>query len=90
MTFHLADGVGVGECGERGGISRQGSTMGRLAEGEKVVSKGPRLIYRQGVTQRRPFGGLPAAQFKREFLPLSGLLGRWDGNTLEALIGTLT
>src|ERR1035441_107494 len=83
MTFHLADGVGVSEGGERGGISRQRSALGRLAEGEKVVSKGPRLIDRQAVAQRGPFGRLPAAQFESEFLPLTGLVGRRDGHTPE-------
>src|SRR5512141_2991519 len=83
MTFHLADGIGVGEGGECGGISRQRWTMRRLAEGGKLVSKGPRLINRQAVTQREPFGCLLPAQFESEFLPLSGQLGRRDGNTLE-------
>ena len=33
-TFHLADGVGVGERGERGGISREQPALRRLAERE--------------------------------------------------------
>ena len=81
MTFHLADGVGVGERGERGGISRQRAALSRLAKEEQVVSKGPRLIDRETVTQRRPLGCLLAAQFESEFLPLSGLVGRRDGNS---------
>jgi len=76
MTFHFADGVGVGERGERGGISRQGSALGRLAKEEELVRKGSRLIDRQAVPQRWPFGCLLAAQFASEFLPLSGLVGR--------------
>src|SRR5664279_4776745 len=44
MTFHLPDGVGVGERNERGGIRRKRGALGRLAEGEKVVRKGARLI----------------------------------------------
>ena len=66
MRFHLADGVGVGERGECGGISRQRSAMSRLTEGEKVVSKGSCLINRQAVAQRGPFGCFLAPQFERE------------------------
>ena len=32
MTFHLTDGVGVRERGERGGIRRKRSAVRRLAE----------------------------------------------------------
>ena len=54
------------------------------------MSKGSRLINRQAVTQPRPFGCLLAAQFESEFLPLSGLVGRRDGNTLEGSLEILT
>jgi hypothetical protein len=90
MTFHLADGVGIGERGERGGISGQRAALRRLAEEEEFVSKGSRLINRQAVTQRRPFGCLLAAQFESEFLPFRGLVGRRGGNTLERFPEILT
>src|SRR5208282_3142837 len=55
MMFHLADGVGVGGRGERGGVSRQRAALRLLGEEEELVSKGPRFIDRQAVTQGRPF-----------------------------------
>ncbi len=71
MSFHFAYGVGVGEGGERGGVSRERATLRRLAEDKEVMSKGPRLINGEGVTQGRPFGGFLAAQVESQFLPLS-------------------
>src|SRR5690242_7610411 len=59
--------------------------MRLLGEGEKIVSECAGRINRQAITQRRPFGRLPASKFKRKRLPLSGLVRGGDGNALESL-----
>jgi hypothetical protein len=61
MTFHLADGVRVGESSKRRSICRQWATLRCLAQHEEAVSKGPRFINRQAVAQRWPFGCLQEA-----------------------------
>src|ERR1035437_6238696 len=90
MAFHLTDGVSVGERSERGGIRRKRSAVRRLADEEELVSERSRLINRQAVTERGPFGCLLAAQFEDEFLPFGGLVGRRDGDTLEGMPESLS
>ena len=74
MTFHLANGVGIGKGCEGGRIRGKRGAEGCLAEGKELVGESARLINRQGVTQRGPLGGFLAAKFESEFLPLSSLL----------------
>src|ERR1017187_7205739 len=81
MTFHLANRVTVGKGGERGGVSGQRTALRGLTEVEKLTGKGARGINRQAVSQIRPFVRFLAAQFEREFPPLSRSFRRRLRNT---------
>src|SRR5690349_9867588 len=73
MSFHLANGVGVGQRCQGGGIGRKRRAVSCLAEGEKVVGEGPCLVDRQAVTQRRPLADFLPAEFQTQFPPLEAL-----------------
>ena len=81
MTFHLANRVTVGKGGERGGVSGQRTALRGLSEVEEFAGKGARAINRQAVSQIRPFVRFLAAQFEREFPPLSRSFRRRPRNT---------
>src|SRR5690348_5664789 len=85
MAFHLADGVGVGQRRQGGGIGRQRRAVSPLAESEKLVGEGPGLVDREAVTQGRPLARFLAPEFKGEFPPLACLLGQRSRKAGKAL-----
>ena len=81
MTFHLANRVSIGKGGERSGVTGQRTALRGLSEVEEFAGKGARAINRQAVSQNRPFVRFLAAQFEREFPPLSRSFRRRPRNT---------